>query len=517
MMPKVSGFDLLIAMRSDPRFRQTPVIVLTSATDGPTKLRALELGATDFLSKPVDSSELVMRLRNILTAKAYLDRVAHFDSLTGVYNRQMFLDHFDRVLRYEGVGAVLHIGIDRFKQVNDALGPSLGDELLKQAAGRFKACLRRGDAVAHMGKAAPSVSRLGGDEFAALLTQVDRAENTIIVAQRLIDAMREPFHLAGHECYATCSIGISVFPGDGVRRETLLQNAGAALLRAKKRGGNAYSFHAGELNDRSLHYLNLYSDLRKAIERSEFRLYYQPKFDTATRRLVAAEALLRWQHPTRGMVSPMEFIPLAEETGLIVPIGTWVFSEACRQIATWCRAGLDPVKIAVNVSWRQLAEADYLQTVRAALIQHGIEPGLMQIELTESMLLDRADETLPLLRGLREMGLKLSIDDFGTGYSSLSYLGQLPVDELKIDRSFVTPLDQEPGGRGAAIVGAMIALGHNLGLHVVAEGVETEGQWRFLREKDCDQCQGFLFGKPVPVAEFNALLEGGQYAAQAVA
>ena len=517
MMPEVTGFDILKAMRNNPKFQQMPVIVLTSSTDSPTKLKALELGATDFLSKPVDASELAMRLRNILAAKAYLDRVTHYDTLTGVHNRQMFLDHVDRALRYEGAGAVLHIGIDRFKQVNDALGPALGDELLKEAAGRFKACLRRGDAVARMDKEPPSVSRLGGDEFAVLLTHVNRPENTMMVAKRLLDAMREPFHLTGRECYATCSIGISVFPSDGLNRETLLQNAAAALLSAKKRGGNAYAFHAGELDDRSRRYLDLYSDLRKAIDRNEFQLYYQPKFDTATRRLIGAEALLRWQHPERGLVSPMDFVPLAEETGLIVPIGAWVFAEACRQIALWRRAGLVPVKIAVNVSWRQLAESDYLQSVRAALAQTGIEPRMVQIELTESMLLDRANETLPLLHKLREMGLKLSIDDFGTGYSSLSYLGQLPIDELKIDRSFVTPIDTDASGRGSVIVRAMIALAHSLGLAVVAEGVETEAQWAFLRDQACDQCQGFLFGKPVPVAEFNALLDKASPSGRAAA
>ena len=507
MMPEVNGFEILTAMRADPKFRQTPVIVLTSSTDSPTKLKALELGATDFLSKPVDASELAMRLRNILNAKAYLDRVAHFDTLTGVHNRQMFLDHVDRALRHEGTGAVLHIGIDRFKQVNDALGPALGDELLKEAAGRFKACLRRNDAVARVDREVPSVSRLGGDEFAVLLTQVNRTENTMMVARRLIDAMREPFRLAGRECYATCSIGISVFPADGLNRETLLQNAGAALLSAKKRGGNAYAFHAGDMDDRSRRYLDLYSDLRKAIDRNEFQLYYQPKFETATRRLTGAEALLRWRHPDRGMVNPMEFIPLAEETGLIVPIGSWVFAEACRQIAAWRRGGLLPVKVAVNVSWRQLAEADYLQCVRAALGQTGIEPRMVQIELTESMLLERADETLPLLHKLREMGLKLSIDDFGTGYSSLSVLGQLPVDELKIDRSFVSHIDKDASGRGSVIARAMIALAHNFGLAVVAEGVETESQWTFLRDHGCDQSQGFLLGKPVPVTDFNSLLE----------
>jgi predicted signal transduction protein with EAL and GGDEF domain len=512
MMPVVSGFDILAAMRADAKFQHIPVIVLTSSTDAETKLKALGLGATDFLAKPVDSSELVLRLRNILAAKAYVDRVTYYDVLTGLHNRVMFIDHLDWALRqgarYGRSGAVLHINVDRFKQINDALGPALGDELLMRVAKRLEKCIRSNDTLAHIGgdRHSSSVSRLGSDEFAVLLTQIDKVESTIMVAKRLLDTMTAPFELAGRDLFATCSIGIAVFPPDGMDRNILLQNAAVALNQAKQRGGNAYCFHSGELNDRSLRYLNLHSELRKAIDRNEFLLFYQPKLDTRTKRLVGAEALLRWKHPERGMVSPMEFIPLAEDTGLIVPIGAWVLAEACRQVKAWQGAGLDATRIAINISGRQFREVDFVQSIRDTLRRAAIDSKHVQVELTESMLMDRADESVSLLRELRAMGLKLSIDDFGTGYSSLSYLGQFPIDELKIDRSFLGVIDSKTGDGGAPIVVAIIALAHSLGLSVVAEGVETEAQWAFLRDRGCDQCQGYLFGKPMPAAEFARLL-----------
>ena len=511
-MPKMSGFDILAQMQSDKVLKHIPVIVMTSADAAQTKLKALELGAMDFLSKPVDPSELTLRLRNNLAAKAYVDRVTYYDVLTGLHNRVMFIDHLDWALRqstrYGRSGAVLHINIDRFKQINDALGPALGDELLMRVAKRLEKCIRSNDTLAQIGddRESPSVSRLGSDEFAVLLTQVDKVESTVMVAKRLLDTMTAPFELAGRDLYATCSIGIAVFPPDGMDRNLLLQNATVALHHAKQRGGNAYCFHSGELNDRSVRYLNLHGELRKAIDRNEFLLFYQPKLDTRTKRLVGAEALLRWKHPERGMVSPMEFIPLAEDTGLIVPIGAWVLAEACRQAKAWQSAGLDATKIAINISGRQFREVDFVQSIRDTLRRAAIDSKHVQIELTESMLMDRADESVALLHQLRALGLKLSIDDFGTGYSSLSYLGQFPIDELKIDRSFLGAIDSKTGDGGAPIVVAIIALAHSLGLSVVAEGVETEAQWAFLRDRGCDQCQGYLFGKPVPAAEFARLL-----------
>ncbi|HET7597907.1 MAG TPA: diguanylate cyclase, partial [Burkholderiales bacterium] len=317
MMPGVSGFDIMQAMRREAELKHIPIIMLTSSTDAETKLKALELGATDFLAKPVDSSELVLRLRNTLAAKAYLDRLTHYDRLTGLYNRQTFIERLQQMLhqtaRHGRAGALLQINLDRFKKVNEALGPALGDELLCAVAKRLEQCVRNTDTLARIGADAdaPSLSRLGGDEFGVLLVEIDQAESTIVIAQRLLDALAPPFTIGGHEIIVTCSIGISVFPADGTEREIIVRNAATALQFAKQQGGNTYSFYSADLKNRSLLYLNLHSDLRRAIDRQELELYYQPKVETRTRRLVGAETLLRWRHPTRGHVSPGEFIPLA--------------------------------------------------------------------------------------------------------------------------------------------------------------------------------------------------------------
>ena len=514
MMPRVSGFDILKAMRADPMFRHIPVIVLTSSSDAGTKLKALELRATDFLAKPVDASELVLRMRNTLVAKAYVDRITYFDHLTGLHNRRMFVDHLDWTLRqaecYGRTGAILHINIDRFKTINDALGPALGDELLKAAAKRFEECITVSDTLGQIEehRTAPTLSRLGSDDFAVLLGQIEKTERAAIVAQQVHASMAAPFEVGGREVFATCSIGITVFPTDGLDRNGLLQHAAVALNVAKERGGNNSCYFSKNLNDRSLQYLSLQTDLRRAIDRDELQLFYQPKIDTATRRLVGAEALLRWRHPERGMVTPDEFIPVAEETGLIVPIGAWVFGEACRQIAAWRNNGLTPVRVAVNVSGRQFHEGSLLTTIRNALDEFAVDPIYLQLELTESILMKKASENIRILRQLKELGLRLSIDDFGTGYSSLSYLGLFPLDELKIDRSFLTKIDGGATRESAPIVVAIIALAHSLNLRVVAEGVETGAQWAFLRDWHCDECQGYFFGKPVPAADFTALLSG---------
>ncbi|MGQ0751354.1 MAG: putative bifunctional diguanylate cyclase/phosphodiesterase [Betaproteobacteria bacterium] len=510
MMPGVSGFDIMQTMRAEADLAHIPVIMLTSSTDAQTKLRALELGATDFLAKPVDSSELVLRLRNTLAAKAYLDRLTNFDRLTGLYNRQAFIDRLEDMLRqatrHGRTGALLHINLDRFKKVNEALGPALGDELLCAVAKRLEQCVRNTDTFARIGvdAEAPSLSRLGGDEFGVLLVEIDKAESTIVVAQRLLDALGPPFAIGGHEIIVTCSIGISVFPADGTEREIIVRNAATALQFAKQQGGNTYSFYSADLKNRSLLYLNLHSELRRAIDRRELRLFYQPKIETGSRRLIGAETLLRWHHPTRGYVSPGEFIPLAEETGLIVDIGARAFAEACGQVKAWEAAGLAPPKVAVNVSGRQFTDKDFLPSIQDILSDIKVDPRYLQIELTESMLMGNARGSIIILQQLKDLGLKLSVDDFGTGYSSLSYLRRFPIDELKIDQSFLADLNANDGS--SSIVVAIIALAHSLGLRVVAEGVETEAQWQFLRDHGCDECQGYLFSKALPGEDFTALL-----------
>lgn len=512
MMPYVSGFDILNAMRADEKLRHTPVIVLTSSTDAETKLKALELGATDFLAKPVDSSELALRLRNTLAAKAYQDRLAFYDHLTGLPNRQRFVDHLDwalsQVKRYNRLGALLHINIDQFKKVNEALGPALADELLKEIAKRFEQGVRASDTITRGGKkmGKPSLSRVGGDEFTVLLVEMNRIECAITVSQRLLQTMATPFQIGPHELFITCSIGIAIFPTDGTNQDVLLQNAGVAMHFAKQQGGNAYRFYSSDLNDRSLQFLSLQSDLHKAIHRNELQLYYQPKIETHTGKLIGAEALVRWQHSSKGFIPPDEFIPLAEDTGLIVQIGTWVFAEACRNIKHWQAKGLIAPKVSVNVSGRQFKESGFLDSIQSILVETEIDPHFLNIELTESLLMENASKNILTLHAFKNLGLNLSMDDFGTGYSSLSYLKKFPLDELKIDRTFLSEVDVDGINDSASIVIAIIALAHSLGLRVVAEGVETQEQLAFLKKHNCDECQGYLFSKPLPASQFATLL-----------
>lgn len=512
MMPKVNGFDILRAMRADAKLRHIPVIVLTSSSDAENKLQALELGATDFLAKPVDSSELALRLRNTLAAKAYQDQLAYYDSLTGLPNRQMLADRLDwafrQAERYGRTGALLHLNIDRFKQVNEALGPAMGDEVLRIVASRLGQVVRASDTLGRTGEELMhnSLPRLAGDEFTVLLVEMEKIESAINVAQRLLDSMKEPLHVGGHDLFVTLSIGIAVFPTDGANRDVLQKNAAAALESVKKKGGNSYHFYSNSLNERSLQFLNLQNDLRKAIERGEFRLYFQPKLEVSSERIVGAEALIRWEHPKRGMVWPGEFIPMAEQTGLIVPIGTWVFHESCRQIKRWQAAGLEIGNLSVNVSGRQFHEEDFLDVLQNILGEVGIDPKLIKIELTESMLMENASRSISMLQQIKGMGLQLSIDDFGTGYSSLSYLQKFPIDELKIDYSFMKGINTENSHDSTAIVGAIIALAHSLGLKVVAEGVESDHQLAYLQARGCEECQGFIFSKPLPADKFAGLL-----------
>jgi diguanylate cyclase (GGDEF)-like protein len=508
MMPKVSGFDILARMRAENILRDVPTIVLTSSTDAATKLKALELGATDFLAKPVDSSELVLRLRNTLAAKAYRDRLANFDVLTGLPNRQTFMDRLEWALRhaerYGSMGAVLHIDLDKFKQVNEALGPRMGDMLLQAVAQRLEQCVRATDTIGRLGAEGPqaSLSRLAADEFTVLLPTINGVDGAARVAQRVLESFNAPFQLADHELPVTCSIGIAVFPNDGPEMDTVVKHAGVAMHHAKQREKNTYQFYSSELNAKALHKLSLGNELRKALERDELRLFYQPKVDVKTKALRGAEALVRWMHPERGLVPPNDFIPLAEENGLIVPLGEWVLRAACKQTTAWRAAGHTVPRIAVNVSSHQFRQRRLPETVAGALSATGARVEDISIELTEGVIMENAKANVEALRQLKEMGLKLSIDDFGTGYSSLSYLNRFPLDELKIDRSFVIEI-KGPEDR-AAIIAAIIAMAHSLGLSVVAEGVETELQRAYLQAQACDEFQGYLVSKPVPAEEFAA-------------
>jgi diguanylate cyclase (GGDEF)-like protein len=508
MMPGMSGLDILREMQSKNILKDLPTIVLTSSDDAQVKLDALELGATDFLSKPVDASELALRVRNTLAAKAYRDRLANYDRLTGLPNRRTFVDRLEwslrNVQRYKKDGAVLSIELDGFKQINDALGPAIGDQLLQVVAERISNCVRAIDTLGKLESkdSQPSLSRMAGDEFTVLLPVLNRPDSAAVVAQRLLDAIASPVTLSGSEMQITCSIGIATFPGDGTDTDSVIRNAGVAMHHAKREKKHSYQFYSNELNSRALHRLNLANELRRAIARDDLRLFYQPKNDVKTGAVCGCEALVRWQHADRGLVSPGEFIPLAEETGLIVPLGEWVMNTACVQSKAWLSAGLPALKMSVNVSSQQFGEGHLAETLRAILADTGAEASALIVEITEGVLMQNAEANIKVLEELNSMGIKLSMDDFGTGYSSLSYLNSFPLDELKIDRSFVMQIKES--GDHSPIIKAIIAMAHSLGLKVVAEGVETPQQLEFLRSQRCDEYQGFIVSKPVPPDEFAA-------------
>ncbi len=508
-MPKVTGFDILSAMRANPRLKHIPVLVLTSSDGASTKLRALQLGASDFLAKPVDPSELALRLRNTLAAKAYQDRLTYYDILTSLPNRRMFMERVDWALknaeRVGKSGAILHIDLDRFKKINDTLGHSVGDALLKAVAERLTDCVRSVDTIGRLGKDGSriSLSRLGGDEFTVLLPEILRCEDAAMVARRILAGMSEVFILTGQELFVTPSIGIATFPDDGEDADSLIKHAEVAMYHCKHRGRNTYEYYSTEMNIRSLEQLKLEQHMRKALQLDELELYYQPKVNVSTGQIIGTEALLRWNHPELGMIPPLKFIPMAEETGLIVPIGAWVLQTACRQNKAWQDAGFGDMHVAVNVSIRQFHEPGFLDTVKEALQLSGLAPHYLTLELTENMIMENASENVHTLHKIKEMDINLSVDDFGTGYSSLSYLTQFPLDELKIDKSFVSGIQHEDDT--APIVSAIIAMAHSLGLKVVAEGVETEPQLAFIRNKHCNEYQGFLFSEPLCVGSLTTL------------
>ena len=503
-MPGMSGFDILEAMRVYPSLQHIPVIVLTSIDDPETKLKALGLGASDFLAKPVDESELVLRLRNTLAAKAYQDYLAYYDRITGLANRHRFMSELERALRdahAQGrMGAVLEFDLDRFKQINEALGPASGDRVIKEAGRRIRGAIHglvRADEPAVQQALG---ARFGGDEFSVLLPTVSNVEQASRMVESILRALAVPYQVDGKELHVSASAGAVLFPADGVVMDEVVRNAAAALREAKQAGGGGYRFYSKEFNDKAVHRLSLENQLRKAIERGEFELFYQPKLRVEGRSVCGAEALLRWRHPQRGIVPPGEFVPVAEDSGLIVAVGEWALNAACSQLREWHAGGLQRVPISVNLSPRQF-EPRLPRIVQQAIGSTG-QAGYLRLEVTESSIMADPAKAVTLLRELKALGIKLAIDDFGTGYSSLSYLQKLPLDELKIDRSFLSGIRAE--GRDAVLVDVIIAMAHGLGLSVVAEGVESEAELEYLRKRGCDECQGFLFSKPLPAADFAA-------------
>ena len=507
MMPNVDGFEILDSIRHNPVNRFLPVIVLTSSTDSESKIRALELGASDFLAKPVDASELALRLRNTLIVKAYQDRLTYYDALTQLPNRKLFVDRLDwslkRAVRKQETIAVLLLQLDRFSKINETFGPRTGDELLIQVASRLKLAIREEDVIKHVDRWR-SVARISGDSFAMLLPDIKHIDDASFVARRILDSLTEPFELEGHEVFTTGNIGLAISPQDGIDSDNMMKHASVANQFAKGLGRGTYQFYSEELNATSRDTFKLESDLYRALERNELELHYQPKVRVSDGKPVGIEALIRWQHPELGMIPPFRFIPLTEENGLIVPIGIWIFRTACQQIKHLEATGYADVKISINVSAVQIAEADFISMIDQAIKETGINPEKLIIEITESVVMKGVETNLKILHEIQALGVSLSIDDFGTGYSSLSYLKRFPIQELKIDKSFLDEVEHSE--EDAAIIKAIIALAHTLELTVTAEGVEDQYQVDFLKTHKCDIIQGYFYSKPLPEAELLSFL-----------
>lgn len=427
-----------------------------------------------------------------------VEYLAFHDGLTGLPNRSLFSKLLAQSIayasRYNKRLAVLFLDLDRFKQINDTLGHEAGDDLLKEVATRLKSALRESDIVA----------RMGGDEFVAILPEMEDDSYSTVVAKKILAAVAQSFTLVGQEFRITVSIGISIYPHDGLDEQTLTKNADVAMYQAKQEGKNNYQFYSDKMNANSLERLALESGLRHALENNEFELHYQAKRDTQSGQITGMEALLRWQHKDLGTVAPLKFIPVAEESGLIVPIGKWVLRTACEQNVQWQKQGLPPLSIAVNLTERQFLDENLIRDLTKILKETKMAPDLLELEITESLLMHDVNKTLGILTQLKNMGVLIAIDDFGTGYSSLATLKQFPLNTIKIDRSFIRDVAKSPGDK--ALTEAIIAMGRALSLTVVAQGVETKAQADYLRRKDCDEFQGFYFYKPVPASEVPDLL-----------
>ncbi|MDH5425191.1 MAG: EAL domain-containing protein [Gammaproteobacteria bacterium] len=449
-------------------------------------------GNTIFIGTIRDISERV-------EAQKKLEYLAHHDVLTTLPNRHFFLQNIDHALasakRNSQIIAVMYLDLDRFKVINDTLGHDIGDKLLQEIAKRLKNCIRASDIIA----------RISGDEFTILLDHLSNKNDIALIARKVIDELSRPFVHSGHELYSSASIGISIYPDDVKTTSGMMRHADIAMYRAKSEGGNQYCFYSTEMNTRASSHLKLESELRHALERGEFELYYQPQMDNENGVYSGAEALLRWQHPQLGVLPPGDFIPILEETGLIIPVGEWAIRTACQQAVSWEQAGLPPMHVAVNLSARQFTEHDMADKISVILQETGLPAEYLELEITENILMQQNNHTMNIINKLHKLGIQLAIDDFGTGYSSLSYLRKFPIHTLKIDRSFVRDITMDSDD--AAIVQLIIDMAHSLKLNVIAEGVESKEQVEFLKARKCWEMQGYYFSKPLPADEITALLQ----------
>src|ERR1044071_2357512 len=522
-MSGMSGLEMIPHVKAIAP--DTVIMMISGEQTIESAIEALRGGAFDYIMKPFDFQHVEAAVRRalehhaLLEAKrrhenhleelvrqrtAELNHLAYHDALTDLPNRILFEDRLTQALilakRHRQALGMLFLSLDGFKKVHDTLGHAIGDRLLQKVAERLRSSAHQGETVA----------RFEGDEFALLLTQIGGTEDEDVVEVifQINESLKLPFLVDDHELFITVSIGISLYPDDGADAPTLLKNADAALYRAREQGGNNYQFYTADMNDKAMKRLTLENSLRRALERSEFEVYYQPVLDINTRKIVGMEALLRWHHPELGLIQPAEFIPLAEDPGMIVPIGQWVLRMACTQSKSWQEAGFAPLSLVVNLSGRQFQQQNLSEVVARILQETGLNSHNLELELTESSIMKNAEGAVRTLSELKAMGVKIAIDDFGTGYSSLGYLKRLPIDTLKIDRSFVSDVTTDPDD--AALVMAIITLAHNLRLKVIAEGVDSEEQLRFLHLLRCDEWQGYFFSKPLPVEAFEELLLQGQ-------
>lgn len=505
LMPVMDGFTACALLQKSPEGREIPVLMITALEDSASIERAFAAGASDYIPKPLHLAVVNQRVRRLVDATRTQRRVRHLayhDALTGLPNRLQFNDHLNRCIeRVEDAAqslALLYLDLDRFKFVNDTLGHEIGDKLLKKVASRIRACVRGSDCVA----------RLGGDEFAIIIDDLPSHNVASTTAQKICNSVKAPFEIDGHDIVVSASVGIALFPGDGMDSSALLRRADTAMYRAKKKS-SGFEFFEETMEASASEHLRFEGALRRALERGEFAVYYQPIADAGEGHVVGMEALVRWHHPTRGLVSPIEFIPLAEETGLIIPIGEWVLRTACKQLKAWHDAGWPKLYVTVNLSGLQLQQANLVETVRSVLRDTGLDPRCLILEITESMLMEHVEETLLTLKALKATGAGLALDDFGTGYSSLAYLKRFPVDVLKIDRAFIQ--DMTENADDVSIVQGIIALAHSLRLKVVAEGVETAKQHSYLAKLNCNLIQGYLLSQPVPAEIFETNFQTRQW------
>jgi diguanylate cyclase (GGDEF)-like protein len=516
-MGGMSGLELVPHVHSISP--DSVVLMISGQNNIEAAIEALRAGAFDYIMKPFDIRQVEAaveralkqsallkekrryknQLETLLTERtAEVNRLAYYDTLTSLPNRTLFKDRLEQAVavaqRAGDLLGILFISLDQLKKVNDTLGHLPGDQLMKQVAARLRSCVTASDTVA----------RFSGDEFAVMLIHIDGAKDVVEVISSIRDSLRLPFDLEGHELFATTSVGVSLFPLDGKDSDSLLKNASSALYRVKKAGGDDYRFYTEDMNSKASKQFALETSLRHAIDNEEFVLHYQPRFAVDSLKITGVEALIRWQHPQLGLLSPVEFIPLAEDNGLILPIGEWVLRTACRQNRKWQKKGFAPMRIGVNVSARQFQQPQLAELVLQILEETDLAPECLDLELTESSVMSNPEATISVLTRLKEMDVTISVDDFGIGFSSLSYLKRLPIDTLKIDRSFVRDLTTDPDD--AALVMAIVTLAHNLRLNVVAEGVETEEQLRLLNLISCDEVQGYLFSKPLAAEGLEKLL-----------